>query len=113
MEVYYERAKRTAETLSLFGKSHPSRVFYFLFNCNAVCAGPIRATRAHPELASPTPGEHLFHLQFGNSAEDGIGVDRSHIFERTLEVGGLSPFGWVERPRSIPIFRVRVPIKRN
>ena len=92
------------EKLSLFGESHPPRVLYLLFNCNTVCARPIRATRAYPELSPPTPREYFFHLQLRNSAKDGIRVDRSHVFKRTVQVRRSRPVGWVERRRSVLIF---------
>ena len=100
------------EELSLISKSHPPRVFYLLFNCHTVRAPPIRATRAHPELFNPTPREYFFHLQLGDRTKNGIRIDRSHVLERTLQIRRLSPVGWVERPRSILIFRVRVPSQR-
>jgi len=46
----------TEEKRTLFGKSHHPRVFYPLFNYNAVRARPIRATHAHPDLVPLRPG---------------------------------------------------------
>ena len=50
------RSTSIEEEWTLFGRPYPPRVFYPFFDCNAICASRIRATRAHPDLVPLRPG---------------------------------------------------------